>query len=322
MTKDTHYRHLRPPEPCLRDIQITSTSSIDDLFAKYPDIDPSTIKQIYQFNDKDIQRTDFDLKEMSLEPTTSSLSKKSSNNQKIEEEMSDEDKLTVPDKLNKKTTSQQPLKPKLEEETVSSPQMTESHIGEIIKDFKDHHKNTAIPKPELDQIVDVVREGVKGIDYNEEKFLKAQCSSDLMLLQAFIETKLQSIKQASYVDNGVNIHNKEEFPTLGDSFEGKKKKGKASGAGSKKKNSPVKEPPPKPVNLLDELVADKIAKENENKTEELVNIKLSDRHENVVFAETEQPITKWVNYEENLFVMGNVSAAYLVDTAGELLQAP
>ena len=235
------------------------------------------------------------------------------------EEISGEEE-DAPQVLAKKSVSQQPPQPKTE--SLPAPPMTDKQIGAILHDFQELHKQAHISKSELEAIVDVVREGVRGFDYNEEKFLRAQFSSDLLRLQAFIEVKMQEIIKESYVENGVNIHNKDEFPGLCDSFEEKKKKnkGKLQTQGGKKKGLPAKEPPPKPVNLLDELVADKLAKENENKTEELVTVKLHDPSENLVYTESEQPLTKWMNYEDNLFVMGNVQPCYLVYPARELLQ--
>lgn len=268
---------------------------MDDLFAKYSKFEPSIVKQIYDFNQKDVVRTDFDLKEMSLEPTTSSLSKNSSTNQKVDAEISDDEPKQSP-QLTKKSVSQQSPGKRSEEQ---SP-LSETEIGAMVADFREHHKEEVISKHELDAIVDVVREGVRGIDYNEEKFLKAQFSSDLLRLQAFIEAKMKEIIQASYVEGGVNIHNKEEFPTLDDSFDRKKKKNKPG-----KKNTSSKAAEPE-VNLLDKLVADKKAKENENKTDELVNVKLHDPSKNLIIAESDQPLSKWLDYEDNLFVMGNV----------------
>lgn len=263
------------------------------MIEKYSDLEPSCVKAIYDYNNRNPVLADFELKEMSTDP---SLSKKStSTNQKAveEQEMSEEEK---PITLVKSVSHQQTTSPKIIGE---SPQMTETSIGEMIADFKENHKSDHISKQELEAIVDVVREGVRGIDYNEEKFLRSQFTSDLLLLQAFIHAKTMEIIKASYVDNGVNIHNREEFPSLGDSFEGKKKN-----KGKQTKKKVEKDSPSK--NLLDELVADKRAKENELKTEELVNPSFDEPSQNLIPAESQQPLSKWLDYEENLFAMGNV----------------
>ena len=245
---------------------------------------------------------------MSLEPTTASLSKNSSNNPNPIDEASDEEE--IPQLVAQKSVSQQPILQKSDTEGPQT-QITDKLIGDIIQDFKDNHINSHISKGELESIVDVVREGVKGIDYNEEKFLKAQFSDDIIRLQYFIDSKLQEIIKATFVENGVNIHNKEEFPSLGDSFEGKKSKNKSKpNESNKKKAKPEKMSANKHANLLEELKADKIAKESETKTDELVTVKLHDPSGHFFTAESDQPLTKWMSYEDNLFVMGNVSWSF------------
>lgn len=56
---------------------------------------------------------------------------------------------------------------------------------------------------------------------------------------------------------------------------------------------------------------------------DLLGINLAADNRSLPSASRQPALTQWDRYEgHDLFVMGNVSAAYLVDTAGELLQAP
>lgn len=309
---------------------------MDDLLIKYPSMEPAAVKQLFELNDRDVLRTDFELKELAFEPTaTSTLSKNSNSEQKKSnidsEEEEEEDFKESPKQLNKKSVSHQ-LSTE-ENNEGQQPQLSEKQIGEMVGDFQEHHKDQKISKAELDSIVDVIREGQKGVNYSEERFLKAQFANDLIRLQTFIEMKTRQIIEESYVQGGVNIYNREEFPTFNDGMDEKKSKPKKYNPkkGKKDHNKKIEEdekiPDLKPVaqpqpHILDELVADKRAMDELTKTDELVTVKLDGPSEFTFALETDQPLTKWAMFEDNLFVMGDVTAPYLVYPTRKLLQTP
>lgn len=71
---------------------------------------------------------------------------------------------------------------------------------------------------ELTSIVNSVREGQKGVNYSEEKYLEAQFTNDLMLVQMFIMGHLEKQKAEKTVTNGINVKSKTEFPSLVEFF--------------------------------------------------------------------------------------------------------
>ena len=326
--QSNHYGLLRPPESLKPSVEITDKSTLDDLITKYSAMQPATVRQFFELNACDPLRTDFELKEIALEPTTTSLSKKSSSQmrQNDDDSQDDDDRPADEPELKHKSTSHQ-----ISTTSDDSPMMSEKKIGDMVVDFKEHHKADMISKDELDSIVDVIREGQKGVNYSEEKFLRSQFASDLMRMQIFIDEKTRQIIEESYVENGVNIHNREEFLTLGggggiDKPKPKKYPSKkASKAKVNKPRAPIddddygfKESLVQKPNVLDELVADK--KSKEEKTDELVNVRLSEYSANTVPMDCEQPLTKWMMYEDNLFVMGNVAVDNIVYPTRKLLQ--
>ena len=193
---------------------------------------PATVREFFELNACDPLRTDFELKEIALEPTTTSLSKKSSSQMRQngddshgddshgddshgddshgDDSHGKDDRQAAEPELRHKSTSHQ-----ISTTSDDSSLMSEKKIGDMVVDFKQHHKADLIAKDELDSIVDVIREGQKGVNYSEEKFLRSQFASDLMQMQIFIDEKTRQIIEESYVENGVNIHKREEFPTLG-----------------------------------------------------------------------------------------------------------
>lgn len=160
------------------------------------------VRDTYNFNRKDPIATDFELKEKLLEPVVLE-SKKSQ-----EHEMMEAKDLDIPQPLLSTTVSSNDADTKL------SSAGAENREDQLISEFKASHNQDNISKEDLNSIVEVIREGNKGTNLGEEKFLNSQYANDLYLIQIFIEEKFQEQKQKNFANNGINVHNKSDFPTL------------------------------------------------------------------------------------------------------------
>ncbi len=182
-------------------IAITESSTLDDLLKKYSTLPEDHVRSIFNLHKKNPVTTDFELKEFLYEPV--SESKKTN-----EIEMNETNNLEISQPLLSATVSEN------DGDTKNSSAGNEKRAEQLVSEFKEHHSQENISKEDLSSIVEVIREGNKSGNIGEEKFLSSQYANDLYLIQLFIHEKVEEQKVRNFANNGVNVHNKNDFPTL------------------------------------------------------------------------------------------------------------
>lgn len=190
-------------------MKITEKSTLEDLYKKYSTLPQDVVQDIYNYNAKNVVSADFELKEMMFEPE-----KVPDLWEDFKPELVEEQAVNLEKEQNKSASKESTAQQIEQDNTPSQPVVNQEQEDELIHDFTEHHKTELITKDELKGIVDVVREGQKGVNYSEEKYMQAQFSNDLMLVQMFIVEKLEQQKNEKLTANGINVKSKTEFPSL------------------------------------------------------------------------------------------------------------
>ena len=198
--------------------------TVEDLYRLYPQFH-TQIPKIYEHNGKDIEKTNFELKEMYFEPPP--LVQPPKKHQDLEEA----EEMEEPRLASTQSSEGQP-------ELKSTPSNQQSDdINEekrLITEFTYDHKGEVISKQDLGFLIETIREGQKSSNIREEIFLQEQFTRDLFLVQKFIEKKYEQEKLKDSINGTLNIHNREEFPSLSEIDTQKNKKPSTQQTKSKK----------------------------------------------------------------------------------------
>lgn len=206
--------------------EIGANYTFEDLLNKYSNIDSEVVTGIFNQCQKDASKADFLLKELDYDETSkkretelkTELLKSETDSSKVAsttKSSKDERESPSPPLLTPNKSAEPPALDLAKQMSSQSNEVMPDRANEkeMISNFERDHKERNIPRADLDSIIEIIREGQKGINYNEEVFLKAQLTNDYLLLQTFIEKKYEDQKQYDNV-NGVNIHSKNDFPSL------------------------------------------------------------------------------------------------------------
>ncbi len=269
--------------------------TIEDLFDLYPQFH-AQIPKIYEHNGKDIEKTNFELKEMYFEPPPLARPPV----KPVEPEVEFEE----PRLASTQSSEGQP-----ELKSYPSNQLSEDTNEEkrLITEFTYDHKGEVISKQDLDFLIETIRDGQKSSNVREETFLQEQYTRDLFLVQRFIEKKYEEEKLKDSINGTLNIHNKEEFPSLSDFDSQKNKKQKTQ---TKTKKKPAATPQ---TNIIEEMKAEKKLINEQKATKGLVNVKIDDEPTGILVHQTETgPLSQWNSFGKDSFVLGNVHSGLSV----------
>jgi hypothetical protein len=278
--------------------------TIEDLYKLYPQFH-SQIPKIYEHNGKDIEKTNFELKEMYFEPPP--LAQPQKKQAEAEEDM-EELKLASTQSSNSQPELKTSLSNQLSDDT--------NEEKRLITEFTYDHKGEVISKQDLDFLIETIREGQKSSNVGEENYLQQQYTRDLFLLQRFIEKKYEEVKVRESINGTLNIHNREEFPSLSEMDHQKNKNPKPQKKSKKKTGSEIVQ-----TNIIEDLKAQKKLIEEQKSNKGLVNVRVEDESTGTLVLQTETgPLSQWNSFGTDSFVLGNVHSCLSVRTTGELLQ--
>jgi hypothetical protein len=266
--------------------------TVEDLYKLYPQFQ-AQIPKIYEHNGKDIEKTNFELKEMYFEPPP--LAQPFKKQTALEQEDMEEPKLA--------SIQSSEGQPELKS-TPSNQQFDDTNEEKrLITEFKYDHKGEVISKQDLDFLIETIREGQKSSNIREEIFLQEQYTRDLFLLQSHIEKKYEQEKLKDSINGTLNIHNREEFPSLSEVDNQKSKKSKSN------QNKPQKKTPGQvpATNIIEDLKAEKKLIEEQKAPKGLINVKVDDEPTGTLVHQTETgPLAQWNSIGKDSFVLGNV----------------
>ncbi len=265
--------------------------TVEDLYKLYPQFH-SQIPKIYEHNGKDIEKTNFELKEMYFEPPPLVQPRKKET--EIEEEKFEEPKLASTQSSEGQPELKSSLSNQLSDDT--------NEEKRLITEFTYDHRGEVISKQDLDFLIETIREGQKSSNIREETFLQEQYTRDLFLLQGFIEKKYEEEKLRDSINGTLNIHNREEFPSLSEIDTQKNKRPKPQTKSKKKTTAPIVQ-----SNIIEDLKAEKKLIEEQKATKGLINVKVDDEPTGILIHQTETgPLAQWNSFGKDSFVLGNV----------------
>ena len=113
----------------------------------------------------------------------------------------------------------------------------QEYLNQFAYEYEERQEGDDITKQDMMAIIDMVRKRVgEDGEIDENDYIATQYMNDMVLLQAFINKKVQSQVLADMDSKGkVSINSRKDFPTLGGGKAAKKPSGGGPGAGVNKK---------------------------------------------------------------------------------------
>ena len=314
-------------------ILIHHKSTLADLMNKFPSTDPEIIKDMFDINGRNPEITDLNIKEMLFgkdwpaydvfpdgyfdesplkidKRKNGSKEKNDSTDSEPEESSSHDERVIIP-KPPPEDYMDYPSQPVAKQKADWSNLREERNtLDGVYGGFReeDYYKGEEVSKKDISQIAQMMREGNKGVDKNEENYLQTQYCNDLMDLQCFIEFETNDLQKKKWNDRkeeNMQVFTKDEFPDLNSISDNHSQSNQA--------------------NILVQLEQQKKLKYgrgligfSQDEWSNRVRVRLDTRPSHSISI----PFKEWKASVHDQFVLGNVLIYYPVRATGELLQAP